>query len=135
MSRTAQEEANLKLVLDMFAQVLNPMDSGAVDRFIADDYIQHNQSVEPGKQPLKDFLDMIKGQTPEAVHDVKRAFVDGDHVTVHYHVRRFPGDLGWAVIDIFRVEDGKIVEHFDVIQAVPDTSANGNGMFDGDKED
>ncbi len=129
MSRTAQEEANLKLVLDMFAQVLNPMDSGAVDRFIADDYIQHNQSVEPGKQPLKDFLDMIKGQTPDAVHDVKRAFVDGDHVTVHYHVRRFPGDLGWAVIDIFRVEDGKVKEHWDVMQDVVEGGPNPNSPF------
>lgn len=129
MSRTAQEEANLKLVLDMFAQVLNPMDSGAVDRFIADDYIQHNQSVEPGKQPLKDFLDMIKGQTPEAVHDVKRAFVDGDHVTVHYHVRRFPGDLGWAVIDIFRIEDGKVKEHWDVMQDVVEGGPNPNSPF------
>jgi len=124
VSRTPQEEANLKLVLDMFAQVLNPMDSSAVDRFIADGYIQHNQSVQPGKQPLKDFLDMIKGQTPDAVHDVKRAFVDGDHVTVHYHVRRFPGDLGWAVIDIFRVEDGKVIEHWDVMQDVIEGGPN-----------
>ncbi|HTN15633.1 MAG TPA: nuclear transport factor 2 family protein [Sphingomonadaceae bacterium] len=129
MSRTPQEEANLRLVLDVFAQVLNPMDSSAVDRFIDDGYIQHNQSVQPGKQSLKDFLDLIKGQTPEAVHDVKRAFVDGDHVTVHYHVRRYPGDLGWAVIDIFRVEDGKVKEHWDVMQDVVEGGPNPNSPF------
>ena len=129
MSRTREEEANLQLVLDMFAQVLNPMDSSAVDLFIAAEYIQHNQAVEPGRESLKAFLDMIRAQTPEAVHDVKRAFVDGDHVTVHYHVRRWPGDLGWAVIDIFRVADGMIVEHWDVMQDVVEGGPNPIGPF------
>ncbi len=129
MSRTEEEAANLQLVLDMFAEVLNPMDSGAVDRFIAEDYIQHNQAVEPGREPLKVFLDTIRESTPEAVHDVKRAFVDGDHVTVHYHVRRWPGDLGWAVIDIFRIEDGKVKEHWDVMQDVVDGGPNPNSPF------
>jgi predicted SnoaL-like aldol condensation-catalyzing enzyme len=129
MSRTQQEAANLRLVLDMFEHVLNPMDSSAVDRFVSPDYIQHNQSVEPGVASLKAFLDMIKVQSPEAVHDVKRAFVDGDHVTVHYHVRRGPGDLGWAVIDIFRVEDGLIAEHWDVMQDVVEGGPNPIGPF------
>ncbi|RZA28824.1 MAG: hypothetical protein EOP02_06305, partial [Proteobacteria bacterium] len=116
--------ANLAVVMGLFEHVLNPMDSGAVDRFIDEGYIQHNQSVEPGREPLKAFLDMIKGQTPQAVHDVKRAFVDGDHVTVHYHVRRWPDDLGWAVIDIFRVENGKVKEHWDVMQDVIEGGPN-----------
>ncbi|MFC4256787.1 hypothetical protein GRI97_15320 [Altererythrobacter xixiisoli] len=124
MSRTAEEQANLDIVLGMFAEVLNPMDSAAVDRFIAPDYIQHNQSVEPGRDKLKAFLDMIREQTPNAVHDVKRAFVDGDHVTVHYHVRRWPDDLGWAVIDIFRVENGLVAEHWDVMQDVIEGGPN-----------
>ena len=129
MSRTAEEEANLKLVLDMFEAVLSPMDSGAVDRFIAPGYIQHNQLAEPGRDGLKRFLDTIKAETPHAVHDIKRAFVDGDHVTVHYHVRRRPGDLGWAVIDIFRLEDGLIVEHWDVMQDVTQGGPNPIGPF------
>lgn len=118
MSRTPEEEANLELVLQMFEHVLNPMDSAAVDRFIAPGYIQHNQLAEPGREGLKRFLDKIRAETPQAVHDVKRAFVDGDHVTVHYHVRRWPGDNGWAVIDIFRLEGGRIAEHWDVMQDV-----------------
>lgn len=129
MSRTAQEEANLQLVLDMFAHVLNPMDSAAVDRFIAPGYVQHSQLAPPGRDALKAFLDMIRAETPEAVHDVKRAFVDGDHVTVHYHVRRHPGDLGWAVIDIFRVENGLIAEHWDVMQDVVEGGPNPNSPF------
>jgi predicted SnoaL-like aldol condensation-catalyzing enzyme len=129
MSRTPREEANLKLVLDMFEAVLNPMDSSAVDRFIAPGYIQHNQMAEPGREGLKRFLDMIRAETPEAVHDIKRAFVDGEHVTVHYHVRRWPGDSGWAVIDIFRVEDGLIAEHWDVMQDVAPGGPNPNSPF------
>ncbi|HTM96347.1 MAG TPA: hypothetical protein VL100_11105, partial [Croceibacterium sp.] len=66
--RTPGEEANLALVRAMFEQVLGPMDSGAVDRFIAPGYIQHNQMAEPGRDGLKRFLDTIRGQTPEAVH-------------------------------------------------------------------
>ena len=129
MSRTAEEEANLQLVLDMFAQVLNPMDSSAVDWFIAPGYIQHSQLAPPGRDALKGFLDMIRAETPDAVHDIKRAFVDGDHVTVHYHVRRWPDDLGWAVIDIFRIEDGMIVEHWDVLQDVVEGGPNPTPPF------
>ncbi len=129
MSRTDTETANLQLVLDMFANVLNPMDSGAVERFIAPAYIQHNQAAEPGREGLKRFLDMIRAATPEAVHDVKRAFVDGDHVTVHYHVRRWPDDLGWAVMDIFRIENGMIAEHWDVMQDVVEGGPNPASPF------
>ena len=129
MSRTQHEQANLDLVLQMFAEVLSPMESAAVDRFISPDYIQHNQMAKPGREGLKRFLDMIREQTPDAVHDVKRAFVDGEHVTVHYHVRRWPGDLGWAVIDIFRVENGLIAEHWDVMQDVVEGGPNPNPPF------
>ena len=129
MSRTAEEEANLALVFDMFAHVLNPMDSAAVDRFISPDYIQHNQLAEPGREGLTRFLDTIRAETPDAVHDVKRAFVDGDHVTVHYHVRRWPDDNGWAVIDIFRLESGLIAEHWDVMQDVVPGGPNPLGPF------
>ena len=129
MSRTDFELRNLTFVLEMFEHVLNPMDSSAVERFISPDYIQHNQLAEPGREGLKRFLDMIKAQTPEAVHDVKRAFVDGDHVTVHYHVRRWPDDLGWAAIDIFRLENGMIAEHWDVMQDVTEGGPNPNSPF------
>lgn len=124
MSRTAQEHANLDHVLGLFEHVLGPMDSSAVDRFIAPGYIQHSQLAPPGRDALKAFLDMIRSQTPEAVHDIKRAFVDGDHVTVHYHVRRWPDDKGWAVIDIFRLENGMIVEHWDVLQDIVEGGPN-----------
>jgi len=129
MAHTPQEEANLALVRGLFDAVLNPMDSTAVDRFIAPGYIQHNPAVETGREPLKAFLDHIRQVHPEGVHDVKRMFADGDHVIVHYHVRRWPEDTGWAVIDIFRIEDGLIAEHWDVAQDVVTDGPNVNRMF------
>lgn len=118
MSRTAQEDANLKLVLDMFENVLVPLDSSAVDCYISPDYIQHHQNVEPGREALKGFLDWAKSQPGEAVQTLHRALVDGEYVTIHYHVVRHEGDPGFAVIDIFRVENGMIAEHWDVMQDV-----------------
>ena len=60
---------------------------------------------------------------------LKRIFADGDYVIVHVHAVREPGTRGNAIIDIFRLEDGKVVEHWDVIQPIPEKSANDNGMF------
>lgn len=129
MSRTAVEQANHDLVMAMFRDVLQPMNSAAVDRYIAADYIQHSPLAAPGREALKQFLDHIKHETPEAVHDIKRSFVDGDFVIVHHNVRRFPGDPGFAVVDMFRIADGRIVEHWDVLQPVPVDGINPNSMF------
>jgi len=128
-TRSTLEQSNLAHVARLFDQVLGPLDADMVDRFIAADYIQHNQSVGQGTTPLKALLRQIRAETPEAVHDVKRMFADGDHVIVHYHVRRWPGDRGWAVVDIFRLAGGLIVEHWDVVQDLPETSPNPIGPF------
>jgi predicted SnoaL-like aldol condensation-catalyzing enzyme len=129
MARSEAEQRNHELVMGLFAEVLNPLDSSAVDRFIAPDYIQHSQLAEPGRDALKAFLDFARAQSPDAVHDIKRSFVEGDHVIVHYHVRRTPDDPGLAVMDIFRIENGLIAEHWDVLQDVPTQSPNPNSMF------
>ena len=88
MSRTDAEQANLDLVLAMYRDVLMPMDSARVDDYIAPGYIQHSSLAAPTVQALKDFLDFVKVQSPEGTHNLKRAFVDGDHVIVHHHVIR-----------------------------------------------
>jgi len=127
--RTEQEQRNLDLVLEMFEEVLRPLDSTHVDRYISPDYIQHSSLAEPGVQALKDFLDFVHAQSPEASQTIHRSFVDGDHVVLHYHVKRFPTDPGMAVVDIFRVEDGMIVEHWDVLQDVVVGGPNPHPMF------
>jgi predicted SnoaL-like aldol condensation-catalyzing enzyme len=129
MSRTAQEEANLALVMEMYRKVLIPMDSSRVDDFISPDYVQHSMLAEPTVQALKDFLDRVKIESPDAVQTIHRTLVDGDLVAVHLHVVRWPDDAGLAVADLFRVADGKIIEHWDVIQEIPANPINPKGMF------
>ena len=129
MARTMAEEANLAFVLEMYEKVLIAMDSGAVDRYIAPDYIQHSSLAAPGVQSLKDWLDFVRVESPDARQTIHRAFVDGDHVIVHTHVVRWPGDRGFAVADFFRLEGGLIKEHWDVLQEIPESSPNPNSLF------
>ena len=129
MARTAAEQANLDRVLAMYREVLIAMDPDQVDRHLPTNYIQHSSLAEPGLEPLKRFLAHVRKESPDARQTIHRAFVDGDHVIVHVHVERWPGDSGLAVVDIFRCEDGAIVEHWDVIQDVPAHPVNPNGMF------
>ena len=129
MPRSPQEEATLVLVLDMYHSVLIAMDSSRVDDFISPAYIQHTSLAEPGVAALKAFLDRVRAESPDATQTIHRAFVDGDHVIVHNHVVRWPGDPGLAVADFFRVADNLIVEHWDVIQEVPAQPINPNSMF------
>lgn len=126
---SAQEAANLQLVRDVYDQVLGPLDAEAVDRFFTPDYIQHSPLAEIGAQGLKDFLVWARANSPAAQHHVKRLFADGDHVIAHVHVVIEPATSGNAVIDIFRIQEGRVAEHWDAMQPVPDRSANANGMF------
>lgn len=129
MSRTEREEAHYRLVEEMYQRVLQPLDSSRVDEFFAPDYIQHSPLAATGAKGLKDFLDWARARSPQAEHRVKRLFVDGDHVIAHVHVIINPGDRGNRVVDIFRIADGRIAEHWDVAEEVPATSANNNGVF------
>ncbi|MGW2518890.1 nuclear transport factor 2 family protein [Streptomyces sp. NPDC001617] len=104
-------------------------DIKVVDRFVRSDYIQHNPTVGDGAAALKGLATSIHKQFPEAKYDVKRVISEGDLVLLHSNVVLVPGTKGSSVIDIFRFKDGKIAEHWDVIQSVPDTTASGNDMF------
>jgi len=129
MTYTTQEAANRKLVLDLYEHVLKPLDSSRVDEFVAPDYVQHNPHAATGAAGLKKFLDWARGEAPAAEHRVQRVFVDGDYVIAHVHVIINPGERGNAVVDVFRIANDRIAEHWDVCQAVPEHSANANGMF------
>jgi predicted SnoaL-like aldol condensation-catalyzing enzyme len=129
MARTAEEQANLDHVIAMYHDVLMALDSSRVDDYIRRDYIQHSSLAAPGVQSLKDWLDARKADSPDAVQTIHRSFADGDHLIVHVHVARWPGDLGFAVVDIFRMEGGLIAEHWDVLQEVPADPVNSNSLF------
>lgn len=129
MPRTQEEQRCLELVLAMYRDVLIPFDSSQVDRYISPDYVQHSSLAPPGRDALKQFLDFIRGQSPDAETHIKRSFVDGNHVICHTHVIRHKGDPGLAVVDIFRVEGELIVEHWDVLMEVPAQPVNPLPMF------
>jgi predicted SnoaL-like aldol condensation-catalyzing enzyme len=129
MSRTIGEQDSLNLVLGFYENVLIAMNPDLVDRYLSPAYIQHSSLAEPGLPALKAWLARARIESPDARQTIRRSFVDGDHVIVHVQVVRWEGDPGLAVVDIFRVEEGRIVEHWDVIQDVPVTPINPNGMF------
>jgi predicted SnoaL-like aldol condensation-catalyzing enzyme len=103
----------------------------AIDTYVDPGYIQHNPMAATGSQAIRDFFNGFYKQAPGATIEIKRALADGDLVAVHYRAvfSGKPDDRGLAVVDIFRVKNGKIVEHWDVGQPVPEKSANDNTMF------
>jgi predicted SnoaL-like aldol condensation-catalyzing enzyme len=101
----------------------------AIERYIAPPYTQHNPMVPDGIEGARAGLKGLLKQIPGWHYDFKRVIVDGNMVVVHSLVTTKPGDRGMAVVDIFRSENGKFVEHWDVVQPVPEQAANKNTMF------
>jgi predicted SnoaL-like aldol condensation-catalyzing enzyme len=124
-----QLEANKKNVVEFYEKAINQKDFEAASKYLGSRYTQHNPTAPDGPEGLKGFLAFLKGKFPQSHSDIKRVFADGDYVILHVHAMREPGTRGRAIIDIFKLENGKIVEHWDVGQDVPEKAANSNGMF------
>ncbi|MFS8148337.1 nuclear transport factor 2 family protein [Rhizobium sp. BR 249] len=122
------EEANRKLVVEFYDKFFNKHDIAAAS-VIAEDYRQHNPQVPDGKQPLISFFTGFFKDNAQSKAEIVRSAADGDLVWLHVHATNGADDRGEAIVDIFRVKDGKIVEHWDVIQPVPKEAANKNTMF------
>jgi predicted SnoaL-like aldol condensation-catalyzing enzyme len=101
----------------------------AVTKYMGPVYIQHNPNFSDGAEAFVTAVKAFLIAYPRLRVDFKRFFAEENLVAVHSHMTREPGDRGLAVVDIFRLENDKIVEHWDVIQPVPATTANPNGMF------
>jgi predicted SnoaL-like aldol condensation-catalyzing enzyme len=130
---TESELRNLALVRDFFESAIKRLDTDALARFVATDYIQHAPLAADGLAGLRAFLEGERAKhPPDSSHavkfDIKRMFADGDHVIVHHHVY-WEGFRGLAVMDIIRIEGDKLVEHWDVTQPIPEQSLNSNTMF------
>jgi predicted SnoaL-like aldol condensation-catalyzing enzyme len=128
-SPTSQERANKALVVDAYGRLFNEGDLTQIDLHWRPDYIQHSPLAPDGREALREFVIYIKATFPEGHLDFRRVLAEGDLVLVHSHLVPEPGTRGDALLDIFRVQDGKIAEHWDVTQAVPETTASGNDMF------
>lgn len=101
----------------------------AVLKYVGNTYKQHNPTVGDGPKAFIEFVEGFAKANPGLRADIKRIIAEGDLVVVHVHMKMSDEDRGLAVIDIFRLEDGKIVEHWDAMQPVPEKSANDNTMF------
>jgi predicted SnoaL-like aldol condensation-catalyzing enzyme len=125
-----QLEMNKKIVLEYTDLVfIQRKPEEAVAKYQGPYYRQHNPSATDGSEPFIGFVKWFAQTYPSFQIDFKRIIAEGDLVVTHSHLVREPGDRGMAVVDIFRLENGKIVEHWDVVQEIPETSANNNTMF------
>ena len=101
----------------------------AVAQYVGTTYRQHNPQAKDGPVGFIQFVLGFFGQFPEASVEIKRMIAEDNLVVMHSLLRTASDDRGAAAVDIFRLEDGKVVEHWDVLQPVPETSANDNTMF------
>jgi predicted SnoaL-like aldol condensation-catalyzing enzyme len=126
---TEQERGNRDAVLDFYEAGVNRRDYAAAVRHLGDRYIQHDPNVSDGPEGFRELFTFMGANFPKFRVEIKRVFVEGDMVAVH--VRSFDGPTpnGEAGVDIFRLEGGKIVEHWDVIQPIPDSIPHANTMF------
>lgn len=130
-SSSAAEEQNKTLVLRLYSEAFNQNKTDVVKELVGADYVQHDKSVPGGADgQVKQFQD-LKAKIPGAVATVKRAAADRDLVAVHWHASATPADeaTGEAKIDLYRVGNGKLVEHWSITQTVPATTASGNSLF------
>jgi predicted SnoaL-like aldol condensation-catalyzing enzyme len=126
---SAQQEQNKRIVTEFYDKALNQKDFDAAATYFGPHYIQHNPTARDGIEGFKAFIQLLREKFPNSHSEIKHAYADGDYVILHVHAVREPGTRGLAIVDIFRLVNGKIVEHWDVRQDIPETAANSNGMF------
>jgi predicted SnoaL-like aldol condensation-catalyzing enzyme len=122
-------ETNKKTVLELFEAGINQKDFAKASQYFGPRHTQHNPNAADGPEGFHKFVDFLREKFPNSHSKIKQVFTDGDYVILHVHAVREPGTRGNAIVDIFKLENGKVVEHCDVIQPIPKQAANSNRMF------
>jgi predicted SnoaL-like aldol condensation-catalyzing enzyme len=128
-STAAKLAANKKLVLAFYEQIIGRKNLDGALKYMGATYRQHAPYAADGHDGLRAWLAGFKQAFPNHRYEVKRVLAEGDYVMLHLHGMCGPNPHGESVVDIFRVENGNVVEHWDIIQAIPETADNANSMF------
>ena len=114
---------------DLYAAIFAAKDFAVAERYLGPEYIQHAAAAADGKAGLAQVITLIAQEFPNLTYDIKHITAEGNLVMMMTHIHWTPGSLGTALSSVYRFSDGKVVEHWEALQDVPATSANGNGMF------
>src|SRR3981189_3082638 len=123
-------DENKRLVVEFYELAINQQrPAEAARKYIQPPYRQHNPEVGDGPDGFIQFISEMQKKHPKLKVVISKALADDDLVALHVHLTREPNDPGLAVAEFFRLKDGKIIEHWDVLQPVPEKTASGNSMF------
>ncbi len=128
MNMESTLETNKKIVVEFYDLLINKKDFESARKYMGDYYRQHNPKVADGPDGLRAHVENLKANFPGVRSEIKKIIAEGDYVVLHVHSQR-TAQRQLAIVEIFRLENGKIVEHWDVVQEIPETSVNDNGMF------
>jgi len=123
-----QEDANKKMVVNFYQKIFGDKDFSVIDKFVEKNYIQHNPSLADGREALKNAVTVWLKDVPKGKVNFQHIAADGDLVFLHVKTYGATGKTT-AITEIFRVKNNKIAEHWDVIQEMPEKSANAHPLF------
>jgi predicted SnoaL-like aldol condensation-catalyzing enzyme len=121
--------ANKALVTYVYDQLFNHANTSVIDRYVRSDYIQHNPTVANGPDALRQLVETLHANNPDSRNIIEHVVAQDDLVLLQSDAGASATFAGVAIVDVFRVQDGKIAEHWDTIQPVPDTTVSGHDMF------
>jgi predicted SnoaL-like aldol condensation-catalyzing enzyme len=120
---------NKAAVLNFIEQAVNRGDIDAAFAHFGETYTQHNPNIPDGAEGFCGYVRQLRQTFPAVRGEVKRIVAEGDYVVVHMLARREPEDTGLAIVDIFRLSEGRLVEHWEVRQPIVESELHGNGMI------